>query len=593
MLASSLGAAATLIGASALAGVVVIGNPNLPFNHLSKGVIKQLFLEQPVSLNTSDPIQVYDQPNGSPIYAEFYKDVFDWSLIRINNYWNSNIFNGQGDPLPKLNDDREVIAVVEGTPGAISYIDSSSLPMARGNVKILLEVGVNNTYRVKHYKAVKKSITKKTTSKASPKASLKASNSKLASIIKAAKLKTAKAAKALAEVKAINASLYAKTHAKKPPAVIKKTKKKVAHAVITKNLWASIGNQFTLQSNSNRPLVRKRIEWYVAHPSQLEQGLNQAKPYLFYISKQAKLRHFPAEVTLLPLLMSDYNPNSKNIDDAAGLWQITTPMARTFGMQNNWWYDGRKNTVTATNATFNYLSTLHDTFKSWLLTFAALQAGGSTVQKAIQDNLNQHKPSDFWSLDLPIKTKTFVANLIALTQMIKYPSYYQLKVPHIIGKPYFQTVDLTTQMDLAQISKLSQVPVNTIKTLNPGILQWATNPNKNIILLLPRGAAGLFQAALRARVGQPTVSWQYHQVQAGESVKKIADVYQTTIEQLIKINNLTGILRVGQGILVPVPQNNELTSNADSAPEASVVSHKSSVKPAPSLRSIISKINAS
>lgn len=53
----------------------------------------------------------------------------------------------------------------------------------------------------------------------------------------------------------------------------------------------------------------------------------------------------------------------------------------------NWWYDGRRDIVAATDAALNYLQKLHQEFNGdWFLALAAYNSDAGNVGRAIRHN---------------------------------------------------------------------------------------------------------------------------------------------------------------------------------------------------------------
>jgi len=62
----------------------------------------------------------------------------------------------------------------------------------------------------------------------------------------------------------------------------------------------------------------------------------------------------------LPVIESAFNPGAYSVGRASGIWQFISSTGKNFGMQQNWWYDGRRDIISATNGALDYLQQLHD-----------------------------------------------------------------------------------------------------------------------------------------------------------------------------------------------------------------------------------------
>jgi membrane-bound lytic murein transglycosylase D len=131
------------------------------------------------------------------------------------------------------------------------------------------------------------------------------------------------------------------------------------------------------------------------------------------------------------------------------------------GLNINWWYDTRRDTVVSTQYALRYLEQLHNRFHDWLLALAAYDVGQGRVQKAIQYNRSVGKKTDFWSLPLPAETKNYIPKLLALAQIIAHSATYGISLPDIANKPYFAIIPVKSQITLTQVANLAKTPLIT------------------------------------------------------------------------------------------------------------------------------------
>ena len=123
---------------------------------------------------------------------------------------------------------------------------------------------------------------------------------------------------------------------------------------------------------------------------------------------------------------------------------------------------------------------------------AAYNTGPTRVNRAIQKNKRQDKGTRFWDLDLPKETTAYVPKLLVLCELIKNPNAFEVNLPSIANRPYFQRVKIPGQLDLMQAADLAGLKPETIYELNPGFNQWATDPSGPHYLLLPIGVSDRF-----------------------------------------------------------------------------------------------------
>src|ERR1022692_1786555 len=132
----------------------------------------------------------------------------------------------------------------------------------------------------------------------------------------------------------------------------------------TDSIWPRIRNGYQLDAQIQHPLIDNELAWYRNNPTFVYRATERSSRYLHYVVSAAQQRNMPTELALLPFIESAYDPFAYSRSGAAGLWQFVPQTGTTFGLQRNWWYDGRKDIVASTDAALNYLRFLHDKFNN-------------------------------------------------------------------------------------------------------------------------------------------------------------------------------------------------------------------------------------
>jgi membrane-bound lytic murein transglycosylase D len=316
-------------------------------------------------------------------------------------------------------------------------------------------------------------------------------------------------------------------------------------------IWERMRGGFTLPA-SNDPAVRQYLASYRKHTGAIARVLQRGEPYLFHILNRVEERGLPAELALLPFVESAYDPHATSPVGAAGLWQFMPDTAEYLGLSQDWWYDGRRDVIDATEAALDYLTQLHRNFGDWLLALAAYNAGSARVQRAINQNRREGKPVDFWHLPLPAETRDYVPRLIALRAIINHPANYHITLPSLPDRRYFSRVDTQGRIDLQVAARLAGITEEELKRLNPGILRLTTPPDRPSILLIPKTSETIFGERLARLPDKERIRSIRHRILRGDTLSMIAQNYRTTVDRLLKVNNLknTGII-AGEFIVVP------------------------------------------
>ncbi|MED5431240.1 MAG: LysM peptidoglycan-binding domain-containing protein, partial [Pseudomonadota bacterium] len=270
----------------------------------------------------------------------------------------------------------------------------------------------------------------------------------------------------------------------------------------------------------------------------------------------------------LPIVESAFDPFAYSHGRAAGPWQFIPSTGDYFGMKRTWWQDQRRDILKSTNAALDYLQKLSNRFDGdWLLALASYNAGGGTVSRAIRVNEDAGKPTDFWHLSLPRETTAYVPKLLAIAQIVRDPQAHGVTLHPIRNEPYFRTVDIGGQIDLAQAARLADISVEELYLLNPAFNRWATSPDGPHRLLIPVEREDRFRKGLAALPKGQRMQWARYEIQPGDNLGAIARKYRTTPQVLRSINKLKGsTIIAGRTLLIPGPSsaNNDGSLSQDS-----------------------------
>jgi peptidoglycan lytic transglycosylase D len=327
----------------------------------------------------------------------------------------------------------------------------------------------------------------------------------------------------------------------------------VAHQKDHSNLWSLIKDELQLNRNINQRSVKDKVAWFARNQAYMDRVSDRAQPYLFHIIAKLKERNMPLDLALLPIVESAYQPFAYSPSRASGIWQFIPATGKRYGMKQNWWYDGRRDIIAATDGALDYLQDLHKRFNgNWFHALAAYNVGEGRVERAIRKNKKAGKKTDFWSLRLPRETRSYVPSLLAVAEVLKNNTKYNINIKSIPNKPYFEKIDIGSQIDLATAAKLSGLTMDEVYTLNPGFSRWATDPKGPHRLLIPVEKASAFKQKLATLPKSERITWKQHKIRKGESLSQIAARYQTSVTALKETNRLRGSrIRAGRSLLIP------------------------------------------
>jgi membrane-bound lytic murein transglycosylase D len=322
-----------------------------------------------------------------------------------------------------------------------------------------------------------------------------------------------------------------------------------------KTVWPRIRNGYKLDWRQDNPAIAKEVQWYRNNPTFLYHTTERSSRYLHYVVSATQQRNMPTELALLPIVESAYDPFAYSRSGAAGLWQFIPDTGQTFGLKQNWWYDGRKDVVASTDAALNYLQYLHDKFNGdWLLAIAAYNFGEGSIQRAVEANRKLGLPTDFWHLSLREETRIYIPRLLALAKIVNAPHNYGISLYAVPNEAYFAAVETHGQLDLNKAASLARVDVDEVYRLNPGFNHWATDPQGPQRLLLPVGAVDRFTQQLASLPQDQRIAWTRYEVKKGDTLVGVARRFNLDAATLGTANRLgSTALKPGQSLLIPTP----------------------------------------
>jgi membrane-bound lytic murein transglycosylase D len=324
------------------------------------------------------------------------------------------------------------------------------------------------------------------------------------------------------------------------------------------DLWQRIRQGFAMPDLDNE-LVRKNVAYYAARPDYLQRVFERSRIYLYHIVEELEKRGLPTELALLPMVESAFNPMAYSRAHASGLWQFIPGTGRRFELQQNWWYDGRRDIVDSTNAALDYLTFLYEMHGDWFLALASYNWGENAVARAIAKNSAAGRPTDYASLPMPAETRNYIPKLQALKNIIANPDPLGVRLDPIPNQPYFTVYTKLRDIDVQLAAKLAEMPVEEFIALNPGfsrpIIRAALTPR----IVLPADKVEVFHANLTKREGSSLVSWQTYHPKKGETFESIARKFRLAVAQLKEVNGIGARVRAVPSLLV-VPSNGQALS---------------------------------
>ncbi len=234
-------------------------------------------------------------------------------------------------------------------------------------------------------------------------------------------------------------------------------------SLITHQL-SKIVSPFNLDYNSK---VKAFINLYINKRREQMSYMLGLSDYYFPIFEQIFDKYdIPLELKYLAVIESALNPRAVSRVGATGLWQFMYSTGRIYKLEINSYVDDRRNPIKSTEAAANFLKNLYEIYGDWTLVIAAYNCGPGNVNKAIRRSGGKR---NFWEIyyRLPRETRGYVPAFIAATYAFNHYKEYGIKPIPMELPVLTDTMQVSENLHLKQVSEVLNLPVEMLRELNP------------------------------------------------------------------------------------------------------------------------------
>ena len=305
--------------------------------------------------------------------------------------------------------------------------------------------------------------------------------------------------------------------------------------------------------------VQVEIDRFTVGPERefFVQSYRRSGRYRQHIVAALKEAGLPEELSWLPLIESGFKVKALSRSRALGLWQFIPSTGYKFGLKRNKLVDERMDPEKSTRAAIDYLKELHAIFGDWTTVLAAYNCGEGRVLNVIRrQNLNYL--DNFWDLyeRLPRETARYVPRFLATLHILDQPEKYELDLTAVDMPPQYETVTISKQLHLKDVARSIGVSENEIYELNPE-LRYKICPEDEYPLKVPPYKGKFLLAQLdKIPVSRPPQrAFVYHRVRPGQTLSLIAKRYRTSVDKIMRANNLRKSNYIVAGRLLKIPSS--------------------------------------
>jgi membrane-bound lytic murein transglycosylase D len=269
----------------------------------------------------------------------------------------------------------------------------------------------------------------------------------------------------------------------------------------------------------------------------------------------------PEDLVYLPVIESGYLTSALSPKRAAGPWQFMAATGKLYGLDNDWWYDERRDPEKSTRAAARHLKILYQIFHDWNLALAAYNAGDGRIRRAIREGGGSR---DYWDLSarsdgkhplIPAETRNYVPKYFAALTVIRFPRLFGITNLSYIEPLAYEKVCVPDATDLEVIARCCGTNLDTIRFYNPELRQWATPPEAtNYEVKVPPGTASIFRERFSLIPCEERVTYRRHLVRPGDSLWGISRTYGVPSAEIESFNKLgrQSVIRAGSHLIIPI-----------------------------------------
>lgn len=322
-------------------------------------------------------------------------------------------------------------------------------------------------------------------------------------------------------------------------------------------------------------IVRNFINQYLAGRwSPLRNVLALSKYYFPIIEEELLTAGLPLELRYLPIIESNLSIRATSRMGAVGLWQFMPATGKNLGLEINSLVDERCDVVKSTRAACKFLAYLYKIYGDWTLAIAAYNCGPGNVNRAIARAGESGKT--FWDIYdfLPRETRGYVPKFIAAAYAYTYNEAHNIAPASTPACIATDTVMINRVMHLGQVASTLNIPIETLRDLNPQYKLDIVPANKKAYSLrLPMRYTSEFVQNEKEIYSKDSLYLKeylnpanlekkraegvgyIYTVRSGDNLGLIAKRNRCTVKELMKWNRLKStVIRPGQKLRIEKPK---------------------------------------
>lgn len=330
-------------------------------------------------------------------------------------------------------------------------------------------------------------------------------------------------------------------------------------------------------SNETLRNAASNVRWQLGQSDRFLGGLQRSGAYRAHINRVIREKNLPIELAVLPHVESSFNPNAYSSAAAAGMWQFGRATGRRF-MRIDHIVDERMDPYIATNAAMSLLEYNYSVLGTWPLALTAYNHGAGGIARAVRQTGTtdiEKIVANYRGRAFGFASRNFYAQFLAVLDVENNARQYFGDV-RLNRAPNFRVVETDAYIDAEVFARSLGISLEQLRADNPALRPAVWEGNKRI----PQGfpikvreemvTSGNLLAAIpgdyKFAVQTPDIAYV---VERGDSLSVIARRFNTSVSQLVALNQLRSQhrIQIGQRLLLPQDPGTANQLLADTAPD--------------------------
>jgi membrane-bound lytic murein transglycosylase D len=329
-------------------------------------------------------------------------------------------------------------------------------------------------------------------------------------------------------------------------------------------------------SNETLRTAASNVRWQLGQSNRFLGGLRRSGAYRAHINRVIEEKNLPPELVVLPHVESSWNPNAYSSASAAGMWQFGRATGLRF-MRIDHIVDERMDPYIAANAAMSLLEYNYSVLKTWPLALTAYNHGAGGIARAVRETGTRDIETivaNYRGRAFGFASRNFYAQFLAVLEVEERAEEFFGPVRYDPA-PEFVEVRPDAFIDAEIFARSLGMSLEQLRADNPALRPVVWEGNKRI----PRGfplkvrrefaGSGDLLAQIPAdykfAVQTPDIAYV---VERGDSLSVIARRFNTSVSELVSLNQLASRNRIQIGQRLLLPQDNANSQQLASSTEA-------------------------